>query len=335
LLVEANERGWQTAYFKPMGTAPSGSGADAADPDATYLSTLTSAEVPVSSVCPVVRTTGLIEATLTGGAATLVPRVTDAYRDVSLRAGLVFVEGPSDLTQGRAFGLDLARLSSLLCGHVLLIDRLGPADIPDDVLLARDSLGDALFGVILNDVPSERISAVNDTLVPYLGEQGVRVLGVLEHDALLSSVTVADMVAGLDGRVLSGADALDRPVESFMVGAMGREKALRYFRRRDHKAVVTGGDRTDVQLAALDTDTAAIVCTGGTTPALSVLTQAERIGVPVIVADMDTLTAVTRLESVFGRVQVHDPGKVARIREMLRAAVDLDAMFTALTAQAS
>lgn len=335
LLLEAADRGLQAAYFKPFGTVPVTASGITTDRDVAYLSTLATVSAPLESVCPVVRTPGLIEATLGGDATTLLPRVLDAYRDVAARADVVFIEGPSDLTQGRAFGLDLASLVRLLCGHVLLIDRLGPADIPEDLLLAHDTLGASLSGVLINDVPSERMSTIVDDVVPYLTSQGVRVLGVLEHDASLSAVTVADMVVELDGRVLAAADHLEASVESFMVGAMGHDKALRYFQRRDHKAVVTGGDRADVQLAALETDTVAIVCTGTTLPSSIVLGRAEEMGVPVIMAEMDTLTAVTRLEDTFGRVRIHEPVKVGRIREMLTANADLDAVFSSLAGQAS
>jgi BioD-like phosphotransacetylase family protein len=40
-----------------------------------------------------------------------------------------------------------------------------------------------------------------------------------------------------------------------MVGAMSAENALSYFRRKAHKVVITGGDRPDIQLAALETST--------------------------------------------------------------------------------
>ena len=37
-----------------------------------------------------------------------------------------------------------------------------------------------------------------------------------------------------------------------LVGAMSVESALSYFRRKPNKAVITGGDRADIQLAALE-----------------------------------------------------------------------------------
>ena len=56
-------------------------------------------------------------------------------------------------------------------------------------------------------------------------------------------------------------------IENFSIGAMNVEQALTYFRRIPRKAVITGGDRADIQLAALETDTVALVLTGNLFPA--------------------------------------------------------------------
>jgi uncharacterized protein len=99
---------------------------------------------------------------------------------------------------------------------------------------------------------------------------------------MLSSVTIAEIVEELSGTVLSAEENVDQIAESFMVGAMGQDKAMRFFRRRPRKVVVTGGDRSDVQLAALETDTRALVLTGDLPPSAHVLSRAEELGVPMV-----------------------------------------------------
>lgn len=332
LLVEAAERGLVAGYFKTFGTMPVVVNGVTTDRDAAYLAELTGVHPPAEAVCPVVRTRALVESVLGGEETDLLARVSDAYKTVSAGADIVFVEGPSTLSQGRAFGLDLKRLADLLCGRVLLVCRPGIFEIPEDILQTHDILGDTLYGVLFNNVSESRLGAVRDAVTPYLLGQGVRVIGTLEHDSALSSVTVAEIVAELEGTVLSAEDEVGRSVESFMVGAMGQEKALRYFRRKAHKAVVTGGDRSDVQLAALETDTRTVICTGGMMPSSLVLARAQELGVPVVLVDMDTLSAVEHMERLFGRVRVHDAEKVAKIRRMLAESADLEGIFAALAA---
>lgn len=328
LLLEAAKRGMAAGYFKPFGTMPITTGGAETDSDASYVASLAALKADPDVICPVVRTHALVENVLAGTAPDTVARVMKAYRTISGGAGVVFVEGPSDLSQGAAFGLDLERLAELLCGNVLLLHRPGTAELPEEILHARDVLGDRLLGVLINDVPQARLDATRERVVPFLEREGVRVFGVLPHDEGLSAVSVSEIVAELDGVVLAGDEGIEEPVESFMVGAMGQEKALRYFRRRARKAVVTGGDRSDVQLAALETDTRCVICTGGMAPSSIVLSRADDLGVPMVLVEMDTLSAVERMEALFGRVRVHDAVKVGRIRELLAQDADLDALFT-------
>jgi BioD-like phosphotransacetylase family protein len=110
---------------------------------------------------------------------------------------------------------------------------------------------------------------------------------------------------------------------------MGQEKALRFFRRKANKAVVTGGDRSDVQLAALETSTTMLVLTGNLPPSPIVLSRADELGVPMVQVDMDTLTAVERMERLMGHVRLHGPGKIDKIRAMFAEGVAVDDLIAA------
>lgn len=330
LLLEAAERGHIAGYFKPFGTMPITAGDHETDSDAAYLSSLAALKAPVHIVCPVVRTHELIEQVLAGEAPPVIDRVLESYGIISKGVQVVFVEGPSDLSQGAVFGLNLQRLAGMLCGRVLLVHRPGSSELPEELVHAQDVLGDNLLGVLFNDVSQARLNATTTRVTDYLRSVGITVFGTIPHDSALSAVSVAEIVSELDGVALAGESGLEEPVESFMVGAMGQEKALRYFRRRARKAVVTGGDRSDVQLAALETDTRCVICTGGMAPSSIVLSRADELGIPMVLVEMDTLSAVERMEVLFGHVRVHDANKVARIRELLGAHADVDSLFAAL-----
>jgi len=279
LLGEARDAGLSTAYFKPLGTMPVTDGDAVTDSDAQYMCSIASCRAPVDIVCPVVVTHELMEDLIAGRAPDLVERVRAAYPLAAGDADLVVVEGPWDLAQGVAFGLDLRRLAEMFCAKVLLVDRPGSRDIPEETLLVRDLLGDALAGVVFNDVPEARAESLRDRVAPYLERNGVRVFGTIVHDARLSSITAGELVAALDGTVL---------------------------------------------------DTRAVILTGNLPPSSLVLARAEELGVPMVLVGVDTLTAVERMEALFGTVRIHDGSKVARIREMFSAAVDVPALMAAL-----
>jgi BioD-like phosphotransacetylase family protein len=199
----------------------------------------------------------------------------------------------------------------------------------DWILSARQALGERLIGIILNQVPPCEADPVSRTVVPYLRRQGIEVFGVIPRDHLLQATSVAELADHLSARVLCCQGKLDELVEHFSVGAMNVEGALRYFRRTPNKAVITGGDRSDIQLAALETSTRAIVLTGDLYPNSIILSRAEQQGVPILLTRDDTLSTVERIETLLGRQRVRSPKKIGRALELLRAHVDLDRLLAA------
>jgi len=187
------------------------------------------------------------------------------------------------------------------------------------------------MGVVINRVPRYRMRFVEETVRPYLQKRGIKVYGVLPEERLLQAVSVREIAARLDGEVLCASEAVDELVENLMVGAMGVDSALSYFRRLPNKAVITGGDRPDVQLAAMETSTRCIVLTGNLRPNPIILSRAEEIGVPMILVKPDTLTTVEAISGFFGRTRFHQAKKVERFRELLGERFDADTFFADLT----
>jgi BioD-like phosphotransacetylase family protein len=104
---------------------------------------------------------------------------------------------------------------------------------------------------------------------------------------------------------------------------MSAEAALAYFQQRANKAVVTGGDRTDLQLAALETPTSCLVLTGNLYPSPQVVDRARARQVPIVLVEHDTLTAVREIERLFAETRFRQPGKIERMMAMLEEQVDL------------
>ncbi|MGV8083563.1 MAG: DRTGG domain-containing protein [Coriobacteriia bacterium] len=326
------DRGLDVGYFKPYGTMPviiDDVSRLVSDEDALYVNRLLRHPCDPAEVCPVVRTQSLIDQVLSGTVSDCVERVRIAFERCSRGRDVMVIEGPREPTQGASVGLSLFTMIELFEGPVLLLDRPRPTDLPDDaVCLARD-LGARLGGLLLNGIDESRMTVVREKVVPFFEARGIPVLGVLPFDPELGSVTVGEIAEALGAVVLTARDHLDDTVEGFMVGAMGQEKALRYFRRLANKAVITGGDRADVQLAALVTSTRCIVLTGGMAPDPFVQARAEELQVPMLMVDFDTLTAVECIETLLGRVHLHDAVKAQRIREMLEREADVTSLFRA------
>ena len=79
-------------------------------------------------------------------------------------------------------------------------------------------------------------------------------------------------------------------------------------------AVVTGGDRTDLQLAALETSTHCLILTGHIPPQPLILSRAEDLEIPILTVNLDTLTTVEIVDRAFGHVRLQEPIKVSVFR---------------------
>ena len=121
-------------------------------------------------------------------------------------------------------------------------------------------------GILINRVPDDASDFVKKIAVPFLENKKVKVFGVLPEVRGLSALTVGELIRLLEAEVLTKYQRAEALVENLTVGAMTADAALSRFRRSSNKAVITGGDRTDIQLAALETSTTCLILTGNLRP---------------------------------------------------------------------
>jgi hypothetical protein len=230
---------------------------------------------------------------------------------------LLLLEGAGTLEEGRLFDLSLPQIAEAIDAQVMLVTRFHSDLVVDALLSARQQLGDRLCGVVINDIPPDRLDTVSTKVIPFLEQQGIPVLGLLPRHSLLRSVSVGEIVHRLNAQVLSGGERLDLRVESLKIGAMNVNAALKYFRRTHNMAVVTGGDRTDIQLAALETSTQCLILTGQIAPSKDVLRRAEDLEIPILSVDLDTLTTVEIIDQTFGQVRLCEAIKVQCVYQLM------------------
>jgi uncharacterized protein len=249
---------------------------------------------------------------------------------VRLPGQLVLLEGASNLHEGSLFDLATAQVSAALDAGVLLVNRYHPLSSIDLLLSAQQQLGNRLLGCIINDIPRDRVETVQTSLVPFLERAGIPVFGVVHRNGLLRSVTVKQLVEKLDAEILCRPDRLELMVESLSIGAMNVNSALEYFRRGNNMAVVTGGDRADIQLAALETSTQCLILTGRLAPQPFIVSRAEDLEIPILSVDLDTLTTVEIIDSAFGQVRLQETIKINCARELFGNHCEIDRLLSLL-----
>ncbi|MDE5068005.1 MAG: phosphotransacetylase family protein [Trichodesmium sp. St19_bin2] len=241
---------------------------------------------------------------------------------------LVILEGPSNLDEGSLFELSLPQVSEILNSAVILVTRPNSHSYIDSLLSAKQRLGNSLIGVIINDVPLPAQETVTTLVKPFLEARNIPVLGILPRSNLLRSVTVEELVKQLKAHVLCRSDRLDLMVESLTIGAMNVSSAIKYFRKATNMAVVTGGDRTDIQLAALETSTHCLILTGKLSPDKLVLSRADEAEVPVLSVEYETLSTVEIINRAFGSVRLHEPVKVEFVKKLIAQHFDFERLLS-------
>jgi len=321
--LKFRELGLEICYFKPVGITPIKVGHTVVDEDALFIQQQLGIDEPLSKMCPVVITPDLLRKVFRGEVKGLDKAIMEAHQSLSVNRDVVLAGGAgSVLSSGAAIGLPAAKVVKMLDAKAILVAKY-ESDLSIDLLLTVSKvLADRLVGVIINNVATSQLRNVRNA-IPYLRKQGIEVLGVLPRDAILNSVGVGELADHLQAKVLCCQDRLDELVEHFSVGAMNVESALRYFRRIPNKAVITGGDRSDIQLAALETSTQCIVLTGDLYPNSLILARAEELRVPVLSVSVDTLTAVEIIERMLGRLRVREPKKIHRAVALVDRHLDL------------
>ncbi|MEM6717385.1 MAG: DRTGG domain-containing protein, partial [Cyanobacteria bacterium P01_C01_bin.147] len=233
------------------------------------------------------------------------------------------LEGPSNLEEGALFNLSLPEMASALEAKVLLVIHSNTVGMIDQLVAAQKRLGPALLGVILNEVSEADDELTRNTIAPYLEQLAIPVLGILPELSFLQGIRVSELVRYLDADVLCGEDHLDLVVESLKIGAMNVNSALRFFGQGTHQAVVTGGDRRDLQIAALETSTHCLILTGQIAPNKDVLNLAREKEVPVLSVITDTLSTVERIDMLFGRLPLNNADKIPLIKQYLAPQIDM------------
>lgn len=315
--------GMRVGFFKPIGTDPTRLEDRAVDGDAMFFKRVLGLDENPDDICPLVVTEEAIARAMRGDYADAVDRIMSAYQRVIANKDVVVIGGPVRLCSGMLFGYYPERFIQETGAKALITEKFRyPVEALDSILRARDLLGDAFSAVIFNRISHSQRRRIETSVTPFLEGRGIEVCGIIPDDPVLGAVPMAEVVDALDGRVLCAAEVKDVLIERFCIGAMNMEAALRIFRRIPNKAVITGGDRPDIQLAALETSTRCLILTGNLYPNERILARAEEHKVPVVLVSTDTLTTVETCDKLGGHLSLHSETKRTRVAKLTEEYID-------------
>jgi uncharacterized protein len=323
--------GKQVGYFKPLGPLVVRDGGRVTDEDAVFFKRVLNLGEPLEALCPIILHDETISDVLRGDVGEIKEKILVASRAASDGKDAMIMMSMGGLDCGEALGYPMSEFVKDVGAKVVLVDTYNwPLQSLDGILCAKKLLGDQLAGVLFNNVPTSRLSIMRQAVEPFLSQHGVPILGILPSDTVLRAVPIADIVKAIDGKVLCCGESVDELVENVMIGAMSTEGALRFFRRKANKAVITGGDRPDMHLAALETSTRCLILTGDLYPNERILARAEELGVPVVLTPLDTSSAAEACEHTQEALTLHCERKITRIVELMDKHLDWDVVSQTL-----
>ena len=265
-------------------------------------------------------TSGAGKTALAAGLKALLERDDEIYA-----SGIDVVEGSSgDPTADLRLAEESDALVVLVCGY------------NDDARAAAAEYGSRLAGVVINNVPVYRRNEVETRIAPQIAAAGVKLIGWLPEDRRLLAPTVDLVAEHMGGTVAACEDNANTLIDNFLIGGLVLDWGPHYFGSQDNVGVVVRGDRPDVQLAALQTDTVrALVLTKGIPPIEYVYYEADQRGIPIVVVPDDTAAAAAKLETLLPRIGFDHEDKLSRVVELIESHLDLDAIRVAASQPAT
>jgi len=327
LMDRLRRDGFEVGYFKPMGHFPIKVDSIVTDKDAWFIHRFFEIEDAVEFMCPVVITHDLIMQNYDKDITGLGKKIDRAFKRISEQKDIVVVSCDTNFSDGSSLGLSGSQLISLLNAHALFVERYESHSSIDFVLETKKVLGKPMMGVVFNKVEAVDLEELKGVVTPFLQRRDVEVFGSLPMDTLVGSIGVRELVDHLGADVVCGKDRLDPLVENFLVGAMQVDKFITYLLKSPSSAVIVGGDRTEIQLVAIENDVRCLILSGNLYPNEIIIARAETKGVPILVVRDDTYTVAKNVEAMVGKFSLGEREKIEHGIKLVDEAFDFRKLY--------
>ncbi|MBD3406356.1 MAG: AAA family ATPase [Candidatus Lokiarchaeota archaeon] len=321
--------GKSVGYFKPVGSKSydlSTTDVDI-DEDAAVMKEVLGLESDVSCICPLIRHKSSYDEFLRIGNEKLHEKIMKCFSEISAGNEIMLIEGTKSPWHLLHVNLSTAQIATSLEANVICLVNFPDITAIDDILLQRDFFkmhGVDDITIVLNLVPPMLRSTIQEHIRSFIEQHGMHYGGTIYQNRELFSPSVREILRALDGEIITGEDKIDAViVDQFMVGSMAPENALKWFRRAKHKAVITSGDRSDICLAAMETDTNLLILTGGMGPDIRTISRAKELGIPIIMTAHDTYSTGQIVDNLVTTITPENKEKIALVEKIIGEALVL------------
>jgi BioD-like phosphotransacetylase family protein len=262
-------------------------------------------------------------------------RIASAYERVADDKDVVVVEGTGHAGVGAVVGLSNAAVAAMLGTPVIIVSEGGIGRPIDEIVLNAALFADhgvPVLGAVVNKVDVESHPDLPEVLRRGLAQHDVELLGCIPYSELLANPSLELVATHLDGELLAGEATPGATIGWVAIGAMQAVHAVELL--RDRTLVITPGDREDLVLAAIDANRGArvprvigVVLTGGFRPPDHVVDALRAAGIFAYLVRTDTYRTAQAVDEILVKTHAADTEKIATIIELVRGAVDVDALL--------
>jgi len=266
--------------------------------------------------------------------------IEDSFKALTKGKDAIIIEGTGHSGVGSVIDLSNADVARMLGSKVIIVSEGGIGRSIDEIILNKglfDLRGVEVVGVIVNKVLPAKFDKIKKVLGQGLKNKGLKLLGVIPHDPLLSAPTVGQVMNLLKLELVCGQSGLNRRVKNTIVAAMEPYNMVNYL--TDGTMVITSGDRVDNIMVAVSshlvvqgrrTKISGIILTGGLMPNSKIIDLLRKSRIPVLLAGEDTYSIAGRIESLICKIQKTDKDKILEARQLVKDHVDVQTILDAL-----
>jgi len=256
-------------------------------------------------------------------------KIQELVANTSKGKDVLFIEGGRDLSYGASVRLDALSLAQGIGAAMIVIVSGNDDTIIDDIVFVKNYVntsGIDLRGVILNKVHD--LEDFKSTYLPEISKMGVRVLGLIPYQSSLRNFTVGYLSECLFAKVIAGESGLNNVVKNVFVGAMSTTEAMRNpLFNKENRLVITSGDRSDMVLAALDSNTIGILLTNNILPPSNIIAKASEMNIPLLLVPSDTYQVARQIDAMEPLLTRDNTGSIELLVGMVREGVNMDELF--------
>ncbi len=221
---------------------------------------------------------------------------------------ILFIEGGRTLSYGASVLLDPFSLSVNLDAELIIVVSGNEDMIIDELTYMNKYMNrktGAISGVIIN-----RVNYPDDfkkSCFEEIKELGFKILGVIPFRDELNNFTVRFLTERINANIIAGEKGLNKVVKNILVGAMSSGEMLRHILfRREKKLIITSGDRSDIILTALESDTSAIVLSNDILPPANIISMASEKDIPLMTVKGDTFQVAKQIDDMEPLLSIED-----------------------------